>query len=68
MSFLKIGDRAAGAISPAAPPGARKMVIVDTDHPTSRRSSTEGERGTEVANLVTARSQPAHLRAVIKAA
>ena len=33
MSFLKIGDRAAGAIRQAAPPSAAKMVCLDADHP-----------------------------------
>ena len=34
MSFLKIGDRAAGAIkSGGTTRRAAKMVIVDTDHP-----------------------------------
>jgi len=41
MSFLKIGDRAAGAIkSGGTTRRAAKMVIVDADHPTSRTSST----------------------------
>jgi len=41
MSFLKIGDRAAGAIkSGGTTRRAAKMVIVDADHPTSRILST----------------------------
>ena len=41
MSFLKIGDRAAGAIkSGGTTRRAAKMVIVDIDHPESSSSST----------------------------
>ncbi len=41
MSFLKIGDRAAGAIkSGGTTRRAPKMVVVDIDHPTSRATST----------------------------
>jgi len=40
MSFLKIGDRAAGAIKSAAHPPCREEVVVDADHRISRPIST----------------------------
>ena len=49
MSFLKIGDRAAGAIkSGGTTRRAAKMVVVDVDHPGYRGiHQLEGERGAE---------------------
>jgi len=70
MSFLKIGDRAAGAIkSGGTTRRAAKMVIVDTDHPTSSSSSTgrliEEQK---VASLVTgSKINQKHLKAIMKA-
>src|SRR5213082_1428304 len=70
MSFLKIGDRAAGAIkSGGTTRRAAKMVIVDTDHP-----DIEGFidwkviEEQKVANLVTgSKINQKHLRLVMKA-
>ncbi|EJW11535.1 Ribonucleotide reductase of class II (coenzyme B12-dependent) [Rhodovulum sp. PH10] len=70
MSFLKIGDRAAGAIkSGGTTRRAAKMVIVDVDHPDIETyidwKVTEEEK---VASLVTgSRTAQKHLRAVMKA-
>ena len=49
MSFLKIGDRAAGAIkSGGTTRRAAKMVVVDIDHPGHRElHQLEGDRGAE---------------------
>jgi ribonucleoside-diphosphate reductase alpha chain len=70
MSFLKIGDRAAGAIkSGGTTRRAAKMVILDADHP-----DIEGFinwkvlEEQKVANLVTgSKVNQRHLRAVLKA-
>jgi len=69
MSFLKIGDRAAGAIkSGGTTRRAAKMVIVDTDHRTSSSSSTGSEGRAEGAALVTgSKINQKHLRAILKA-
>ena len=70
MSFLKIGDRAAGAIkSGGTTRRAAKMVIVDTDHPDIEQfidwKVTEEQK---VASLVTgSRINQKHLRAILKA-
>src|SRR5246500_3331860 len=70
MSFLKIGDRAAGAIkSGGTTRRAAKMVIVDTDHPDIEQfiewKVTEEQK---VAALVTgSRINQKHLRAIFKA-
>ncbi len=70
MSFLKIGDRAAGAIkSGGTTRRAAKMVIVDVDHPDIEQfiewKVTEEQK---VASLVTgSRIAQKHLRAVMKA-
>ncbi|RAI35259.1 vitamin B12-dependent ribonucleotide reductase [Rhodoplanes serenus] len=70
MSFLKIGDRAAGAIkSGGTTRRAAKMVIVDVDHPDIETyidwKVVEEEK---VASLVTgSRIAQRHLRAVMKA-
>ncbi|MBK5961741.1 ribonucleoside-diphosphate reductase, adenosylcobalamin-dependent [Rhodoplanes elegans] len=70
MSFLKIGDRAAGAIkSGGTTRRAAKMVIVDVDHPDIEKyidwKVTEEQK---VAALVTgSRIAQRHLRAVMKA-
>jgi ribonucleoside-diphosphate reductase alpha chain len=70
MSFLKIGDRAAGAIkSGGTTRRAAKMVVVDIDHPDIEQyidwKVTEEQK---VANLVTgSRINQRHLRAVLKA-
>src|SRR5947207_3288190 len=70
MSFLKIGDRAAGAIkSGGTTRRAAKMVIVDTDHPDIEQfidwKVTEEQK---VACLVTgSKINHKHLRAVLKA-
>ncbi len=70
MSFLKIGDRAAGAIkSGGTTRRAAKMVIVDTDHPDIEQfidwKVIEEEK---VASLVTgSRINQKHLKAVMKA-
>jgi ribonucleoside-diphosphate reductase alpha chain len=70
MSFLKIGDRAAGAIkSGGTTRRAAKMVVVDVDHPDIEQyidwKVTEEQK---VASLVTgSRINQRHLRAVLKA-
>ncbi|MBV9234955.1 MAG: adenosylcobalamin-dependent ribonucleoside-diphosphate reductase, partial [Xanthobacteraceae bacterium] len=70
MSFLKIGDRAAGAIkSGGTTRRAAKMVIVDADHPDIENyiqwKVTEEQK---VAALVTgSRINQKHLRAILKA-
>jgi len=70
LSFLKIGDRAAGAIkSGGTTRRAAKMVVVDADHPDIEEFinwKTSEEQ--KVAALVTgSRSMAAHLKAVIAA-
>src|SRR6195256_400388 len=70
MSFLKIGDRAAGAIkSGGTTRRAAKMVIVDTDHPDIEAFiDWKVNEEQKVANLVTgSKVNQRHLRAVIKA-
>ncbi len=70
MSFLKIGDRAAGAIkSGGTTRRAAKMVIVDIDHPDIESFITWKEREEQkVAALVTgSRVCERHLKAVLKA-
>src|SRR6201981_2699386 len=70
MSFLKIGDRAAGAIkSGGTTRRAAKMVVVDIDHPDIEQyidwKVTEEQT---VANIVTgSRINQRHMRAVMKA-
>jgi ribonucleoside-diphosphate reductase alpha chain len=70
MSFLKIGDRAAGAIkSGGTTRRAAKMVIVDVDHPDIEKyidwKVTEEQK---VAALVTgSKINQKHLRAIMKA-
>jgi len=70
MSFLKIGDRAAGAIkSGGTTRRAAKMVIVDADHPDIENyidwKVTEEQK---VASLVTgSKINRKHLRAIMKA-
>ena len=70
MSFLKIGDRAAGAIkSGGTTRRAAKMVVVDADHPDIEQyidwKVTEEQK---VAALVTgSKINQKHLRAVLKA-
>jgi ribonucleoside-diphosphate reductase alpha chain len=70
MSFLKIGDRAAGAIkSGGTTRRAAKMVIVDADHPDIEQfidwKVTEEQK---VASLVTgSKINQKHLRAILKA-
>ncbi len=70
MSFLKIGDRAAGAIkSGGTTRRAAKMVIVDVDHPDIEQyvnwKVTEEQK---VASLVTgSRTNRRHLRAILDA-
>ncbi|MEA2993961.1 MAG: ribonucleoside-diphosphate reductase alpha chain, partial [Alphaproteobacteria bacterium] len=70
MSFLKIGDRAAGAIkSGGTTRRAAKMVIVDTDHPDIEKfidwKVTEEQK---VAALVTgSKINQRHLKAILKA-
>jgi ribonucleoside-diphosphate reductase alpha chain len=70
MSFLKIGDRAAGAIkSGGTTRRAAKMVIVDTDHPDIEAFiDWKVMEEQKVANLVTgSKINQRHLRAVLKA-
>ncbi|MBI3436715.1 MAG: vitamin B12-dependent ribonucleotide reductase, partial [Proteobacteria bacterium] len=70
MSFLKIGDRAAGAIkSGGTTRRAAKMVIVDTDHPDIEQFiDWKVLEEQKVANLVTgSKVNQKHLRAVLKA-
>ena len=70
MSFLKIGDRAAGAIkSGGTTRRAAKMVMLDIDHPDIEAlHRLEGERGAE-GRRARHRLQdlPAHLKAIMKA-
>jgi len=70
MSFLKIGDRAAGAIkSGGTTRRAAKMVVVDVDHPDIEQYIDWKVREEQkVAALVTgSRVNQKHLRAVMKA-
>ena len=70
MSFLKIGDRAAGAIkSGGTTRRAAKMVVVDADHPDIENYIDWKVREEEkVASLVTgSRVVKKHLKAVLKA-
>ena len=70
MSFLKIGDRAAGAIkSGGTTRRAAKMVIVDTDHPDIEKFiDWKVAEEQKVAALVTgSRINQKHLRAILKA-
>jgi ribonucleoside-diphosphate reductase alpha chain len=70
MSFLKIGDRAAGAIkSGGTTRRAAKMVIVDTDHPDIEQFiDWKVVEEQKVAALVTgSRINQKHLKAVLKA-
>jgi len=70
MSFLKIGDRAAGAIkSGGTTRRAAKMVIVDTDHPDIEQFiDWKVIEEQKVASLVTgSKINHKHLRAILKA-
>src|ERR1700684_2509413 len=70
MSFLKIGDRAAGAIkSGGTTRRAAKMVILDADHPDVEAFvNWKVIEEQKVANLVTgSKVNQRHLRAVLKA-
>src|SRR5436190_3766937 len=70
MSFLKIGDRAAGAIkSGGTTRRAAKMVIVDTDHPDIEQFiDWKVIEEQKVANLVTgSKINQKHLKAIMKA-
>ena len=70
MSFLKIGDRAAGAIkSGGTTRRAAKMVIVDTDHPDIEQFiNWKVIEEQKVAALVTgSKVNQRHLKAVLKA-
>src|SRR5436305_14190172 len=70
MSFLKIGDRAAGAIkSGGTTRRAAKMVIVDTDHPDIEQFiDWKVLEEQKVANLVTgSKINQKHLRSILKA-
>ncbi len=70
MSFLKIGDRAAGAIkSGGTTRRAAKMVIVDTDHPDIEKFiDWKVIEEQKVAALVTgSRINQRHLKAIFKA-
>jgi ribonucleoside-diphosphate reductase alpha chain len=70
MSFLKIGDRAAGAIkSGGTTRRAAKMVIVDADHPDIEQYiDWKVIEEQKVANLVTgSKINQKHLRAILKA-
>src|SRR5881394_1592619 len=70
MSFLKIGDRAAGAIkSGGTTRRAAKMVVVDVDHPDIEQYiDWKVKEEQKVANLVTgSKINQRHLRAVLKA-
>src|SRR5580692_11842636 len=70
MSFLKIGDRAAGAIkSGGTTRRAAKMVIVDTDHPDIEQFiDWKVIEEQKVAALVTgSKINQRHLKAVLKA-
>jgi ribonucleoside-diphosphate reductase alpha chain len=70
MSFLKIGDRAAGAIkSGGTTRRAAKMVIVDTDHPDIEQFiDWKVSEEQKVASLVTgSKINQKHLKAIMKA-
>ncbi len=70
MSFLKIGDRAAGAIkSGGTTRRAAKMVILDADHPDIEQFiDWKVIEEQKVANLVTgSKINQQHLRAILKA-
>ena len=70
MSFLKIGDRAAGAIkSGGTTRRAAKMVIVDADHPDIEQFiDWKVIEEQKVASLVTgSKINQKHLRAILKA-
>jgi ribonucleoside-diphosphate reductase alpha chain len=70
MSFLKIGDRAAGAIkSGGTTRRAAKMVIVDTDHPDIEEFiDWKVKEEQKVAALVTgSKINQRHLKAILKA-
>src|SRR6516165_3695938 len=70
MSFLKIGDRAAGAIkSGGTTRRAAKMVILDVDHPDVEQFiAWKVIEEQKVANLVTgSKINQRHLRAILKA-
>src|SRR6266496_606899 len=70
MSFLKIGDRAAGAIkSGGTTRRAAKMVVVDVDHPDIEQYiDWKVNEEQKVANLVTgSKINQLHLRAILKA-
>src|SRR5487761_1906476 len=70
MSFLKIGDRAAGAIkSGGTTRRAAKMVILDVDHPDIEQFiDWKVLEEQKVANLVTgSKINQKHLRAIMKA-
>src|ERR1051325_8185433 len=70
MSFLKIGDRAAGAIkSGGTTRRAAKMVIVDTDHPDIEAFiDWKVKEEQKVAALVTgSKINQRHLKAIMKA-
>ena len=70
MSFLKIGDRAAGAIkSGGTTRRAAKMVILDADHPDVEKfTDWKVIEEQKVANLVTgSKINQRHLRLILKA-
>jgi ribonucleoside-diphosphate reductase alpha chain len=70
MSFLKIGDRAAGAIkSGGTTRRAAKMVVVDADHPDIEQYiDWKVKEEQKVASLVTgSRINQKHLKAILKA-
>ena len=70
MSFLKIGDRAAGAIkSGGTTRRAAKMVVVDVDHPDIEQfTSWKVNEEQKVANLVTgSKINQKHLKSILKA-
>ncbi|MGD9846419.1 MAG: adenosylcobalamin-dependent ribonucleoside-diphosphate reductase, partial [Variibacter sp.] len=70
MSFLKIGDRAAGAIkSGGTTRRAAKMVVVDVDHPDIEQYiDWKVMEEQKVANLVTgSKINQKHLKAILKA-
>src|SRR5271169_4615960 len=70
MSFLKIGDRAAGAIkSGGTTRRAAKMVILDADHPDIEKfTDWKVIEEQKVANLVTgSKINQRHLRLILKA-
>ena len=70
MSFLKIGDRAAGAIkSGGTTRRAAKMVIVDADHPDIEQFiDWKVKEEQKVAALVTgSKINQRHLKAIMKA-